>query len=225
MHHPATFDTVASLALLQEEVSHKHREHRRMDFSVKGSVKGAHPLLAPPLYDKKPLSVFPEEKKLFDGKTTEEKLAALRAYRRAKGLCIPCAEKWSRDHKCSAMVQLNVVQELLELFNLEEMEEIHRDSASQAQLFAGISKEALSGKEGPRTMRLLGQIQNEEVLILVDSDSSRTFVSQHIATKMFGVQALPQSVSVQVANGEILSCSHGIPKLSGLLTIILSTLI
>ena len=48
-----------------------------------------------------------------------DKLATLKRFRRAKGLCDLCAENWSRDHRCAATVQLHVVQELLELFSLD----------------------------------------------------------------------------------------------------------
>jgi hypothetical protein len=34
------------------------------------------------------------------GRPQDDKWAALRAFRRAKGLCVKCAEKWSREHKC-----------------------------------------------------------------------------------------------------------------------------
>lgn len=33
-----------------------------------------------------------------------------------KGLCIKCAEKWSKDHRCADSIQLNAVQEIFELF-------------------------------------------------------------------------------------------------------------
>jgi hypothetical protein len=43
-------------------------------------------------------------------------VASLRAYRRARGLCDKCAEKWHPDHKCSSTVQLNALQEVFDLF-------------------------------------------------------------------------------------------------------------
>jgi hypothetical protein len=49
-------------------------------------------------------------------RTTDEKINALKNYRRAKGLCFTCGERWSRDHKCQQTVQLHVVQELVEFF-------------------------------------------------------------------------------------------------------------
>jgi hypothetical protein len=40
----------------------------------------------------------------------EDRVAALRAYRKAKGLCHKCGEKWSSEHKCGPTVQLHVVE-------------------------------------------------------------------------------------------------------------------
>jgi len=91
----------------------------------KGYSKGLHPLPQPPsAADQRATLVLPVEKQLCEGKTPEQRLAALRAFRRAKGLCLKCAEKWSRDHVCSQTVQLHLVQELLELFNLEMVDQI-----------------------------------------------------------------------------------------------------
>jgi hypothetical protein len=42
----------------------------------------------------------------------DDKLAALRAYRRAKGLCQRCVEKWSRDHQRPPTVQLQALQKV-----------------------------------------------------------------------------------------------------------------
>jgi hypothetical protein len=33
---------------------------------------------------------------------TDEKLAALKEFRRRNGLCFKCGEKWSHNHKCPA---------------------------------------------------------------------------------------------------------------------------
>lgn len=34
--------------------------------------------------------------------SVDDKLATLKAYRRAKGLCFVCGERWGRDHKCNS---------------------------------------------------------------------------------------------------------------------------
>lgn len=192
LHRPVDFDTAASLALLQEEISGRPREYKRLDpsYLVRPSTKGPHPLPTPPTADKQALPVLHEEKKLCEGKSPEERWAALRAYIRAKDLCLRCAERWNRDHKCAASVQLHVVQELLELFNLEDSSDSVSVSDHQDQLFVALSAEAVSGTEGPRTMRLNGMIQGHTVLILVDSGRTHTFVSQQLASQLIGVETL-----------------------------------
>lgn len=44
----------------------------------------------------------------------EDRWSALRAYRKSKGLCFICGERWARDHRYKQEVQLHVVQEMLE---------------------------------------------------------------------------------------------------------------
>jgi hypothetical protein len=48
-----------------------------------------------------------------------DKLVVLCAYRRARGLCQFCFEKWSRDYKCALTVQLQTVQKVWELLQLD----------------------------------------------------------------------------------------------------------
>jgi hypothetical protein len=65
----------------------------------------------------------------------EEKFQALRASRRAQGLCIRCGAKWSRDHKCSETVQLQLVQELLDMFpEIESADESGPSSPTASQI-------------------------------------------------------------------------------------------
>ena len=155
LHRPVDFDTAASFALLQEDIGGRAREFRRQDSLpvARSSAKGPHPMPAPPTAEKQAVPVLPEEKKICEGKTPEERWAALRAFRRAKGLCMRCAEKWGRDHKCAASVQLHVVQELMELFHLEDVSDDMSLSDHQ---------EAIAGTEGPRTLRLNGILQGRK---------------------------------------------------------------
>jgi hypothetical protein len=186
LHRPATFDTAASLAMLQDDLEASFKTSKRYDsaYMNKSTPRGPQPLPPPPSrVDKQATPILQEEKKICEGKTVEEKMAALRAFRRAKYLCVCCAEKWSRDHKCSPAVQLHAVQE-----------------------------EALAGTEGPRTMKIQGAIQGKSVLILVDSGSTNTFLSSKLASQLSGVQPLPKPVHVQVGNGGILTCASFIQQ-------------
>jgi hypothetical protein len=45
---------------------------------------------------------------------SEDKKTSLRNYRRAKGLCFTCGEKWSKEHQCKNAIQLHVVQEMID---------------------------------------------------------------------------------------------------------------
>jgi predicted aspartyl protease len=63
-------------------------------------------------------------------------------------------------------------------------------------------------------MKMKRKIQAEDVLILIDSGGSHTFVSEKVASKLVGIQALSVPVTVQVANGGQLNCTSYIPSAS-----------
>ena len=77
-----------------------------------------------------------------------------------------------------------------------------------AQLFLLLSAAAVSSHPAPRTIQLLGVIGDHEVLILVDSGSSHSFINSSVAAHLPGVSQLASSVSVQVADGTSLLCSQ-----------------
>jgi hypothetical protein len=79
-----------------------------------------------------------------------------------------------------------VVQELLKLFNLEEIDVLSSSSEQSEQLFLALFDEAATGNEGPRTMRLKGCIHGREALILVDSGNTNTFLSKQFAAGLQG---------------------------------------
>jgi hypothetical protein len=87
-----------------------------------------------------------------------------------------------------------VLQELWDLFP-DDQHESNRCSSpepskSSAQLCMFLSKAAMMGLESPRSMTLLGQIQGNTVLILMDSGSSHTFISNRVAAHMSGISVL-----------------------------------
>lgn len=104
VHNPRVLDTVVSLAYLQEEALEisKRREPRRVDSSSGGRshLRGAMPL-PPPSGRPPPPATASEEKRLVpndmarSSPSTDERLTTLRAYRRARGHCYLCGEKWS----------------------------------------------------------------------------------------------------------------------------------
>lgn len=208
VQRPPTFDTACVLAQLQEDVTSQvyRKDNRRQVYTaaIKPVFKQAHVLPLPPVKpDKSPLPHTEETK----GRSLEEKLAALRAFKRARGLCERCADKWVRGHRCAEKIHLNVLHEVLELFNIQDEETNSVKSHKPSQCNMMLSEEALNGLEGPRTMRFEGSIQDRDIILLVDSGSSHTFISAKLAKSLSGVTLLKAMVSVKVANGEVLTCS------------------
>lgn len=73
-----------------------------------------------------------------------------------------------------------------------------------------LSAAALLGQEGPKTMKLLGSIQRRDLNVLVDYDSSHTFLSQQVAQHLEGATPVPSPLHVQAANGSTMQCSSHI---------------
>jgi hypothetical protein len=208
LHRPSNFASAAALAMLQDDVGGQAKSSKKYD-SFYGSCQAPRgPLPLPPLLKliKLQLQCY-LRKRLCDGKSLEERMAALRAYRKAKGMCIRCAEKWHKEHKCSPTVQLHVVQELLELFQLDDMEQLSIACEQSYQLFVAISTEALTRKESPQTMCFEGLLQGKSIQILVDSGSTHTFINQRLACSIACNQRQESHVKVQIANRGILHCS------------------
>lgn len=144
----------------------------------------------------------------------DNKLSTLHAYRKAHGLCIHCAEKWAPGHKCSPQLQLHVLQEFWDLCNEDTIDQVSSPSeephptpeADISHHLYMVSAAALSSKDHPRTLQFKGTIQDQKIVILVDSGSTHSFLSSSVASKLTGVQALPIPVAVKIADGGSLSC-------------------
>jgi hypothetical protein len=71
------------------------------------------PLPPPPWKQEKPQVPPLDDRCAFDSersKSVDDEWATIHAYCRARGLCIKCAEKWSKDHLCAKYIQLNALQ-------------------------------------------------------------------------------------------------------------------
>ena len=100
----------------------------------------------------------------------DDKLSALKNYRRSKGLCFKCGEKWGPNHKCPATVSLNALEKIWKCLNDTDdsiISQTEHESDSEEDLMA-ISIQAMNGTEGLKTLRLRGYIQGKEVFMLDD---------------------------------------------------------
>jgi transposase InsO family protein len=147
----------------------------------------------------------------------DSKLAALKAYRRAKGLCFKCGERWNPNHTCSSSVPLHVVEEMWAITS-QAVGEIEVDgSESQVapedeEVVLAVSIAAASGSETNKTIRLWASIHHKQMLVLVDSGSSASFMSLHLMGDVKNVQQLPKPLPVKVADGRKLWCDCWAPQ-------------
>jgi len=168
----------------------------------------------PPRYSSNP----GEERKNVEanrGRTGEDKLSALKSYRKAKGLCFKCGEKWHPGHKCQN-VSLHALEELWEFLSDDPVEKQGPVQAEEEEEDSGedlmaISVQAVRGTDSETTIRLRGFISGQEAYMLVDSGSTHCFISEAAAAKIQGKRALSVPVQVRVANGNIIQCTHELP--------------
>jgi hypothetical protein len=84
-------------------------------------------------------------------------VAALRAYRHARGLCQYCAEKYVWGHKYAPTVQLQAVQELWGLFAVDSDSESGLGASDcEAQVNMLLSHEAVSSDCSANTLKFMG---------------------------------------------------------------------
>jgi hypothetical protein len=184
---------VPLLPLLQEEAGDpsKKRDWRCTDAPLvpQWAPKGAYPP-PPPLGVDKPQAVA-ANKPGSGPKPLDRRLADLKAYRRAHGLCDHCGEKWSRDHKCAAQVDLHVPEELYALFSTEDTADSPATEKDEEQSCQCLFR---------------GQIQQLPILILLDSGSSTSFISQELVTRLSVLPVQCNPFFVRVANGQTMQC-------------------
>ncbi|KAJ8766009.1 hypothetical protein K2173_020525 [Erythroxylum novogranatense] len=121
--------------------------------------------------------------------------------RRKKGLCFNCDEKFVRGHQCKKLFWID----------LEEPIEEGIDNSDFALDKPEISLNAITGTQNPQSMRLMGCWQGGDVLILVDSSSTHSFVSADKLAELGATVTKQGGLKVNVANGDQL-CSPGICK-------------
>lgn len=70
------------------------------------------------------------------------------------------------------------------------------EPAEELMMVVSLSNAAWSGSDTISTMRLQGQIQRHNLLVLIDSGSSHTFLNDSRRPLLFGVQELTTPITV-----------------------------
>lgn len=116
IQQPQSLDTAYTMALLYEELGDGSTP-LNTTHNTPAAPRRAHAYpLPPPPPPTKWVSKSVEEKKQAESSRSgsDDRWSSLKQYRRSKGLCFICGEKWGIDHQCKASIQLHVVQEIIE---------------------------------------------------------------------------------------------------------------
>lgn len=139
----------------------------------------------------------------------EDKLATLRAQRRAQGLCMKCREKWGRNHTCPDKIALHVLKEFIDVVTNEcPTEQDSSDSSDEDEAVFSLSQSAAVGVQGKKTVKLHGIVNSQEILILIDSGSSSSFISESTAHRLHCNITPALNVQVTVASGDKLQSNQ-----------------
>lgn len=114
VQHPSTLDIACSLALVREEALASGRWRCGASSNHRSLLPHYAFQSGPPKWGQPPDS--------HKTSSAEDKLDVLRRFRRARGLCEKCAEKWNHGHKCIAAVHLHALEEVWELLVTDQHE-------------------------------------------------------------------------------------------------------
>ncbi|XP_024030288.1 uncharacterized protein LOC112094195 [Morus notabilis] len=127
--------------------------------------------------------------------------------RKARGLCFRCDEKYSPGHRCKSrtLQVLMLADDDSEGEGQEEpaLEEVHDPVGSVAVEMAALSLNSVNGCLSAKTMKVKGTVQGREVVILVDSGASHSFISSSLVKEMDLPRDLTVRHQIQVGNGMI----------------------
>jgi hypothetical protein len=190
-HLPQSVDRAVILAHMQQEILEKNRLKMQRSITANKAVGS---------------NLKTDNKGGFiPGDLTKER--QLREFRRANGLCFTCGEKFEPGHqgKCPKRVvpQLHVltVEDMGMVLTDPVLEHLESEDKEVEELYK-LSLNAISGMESDGCMRVQGFMHNQMLVVLIDSSSSLSFVSQNLVDKMGLPVQKCAGVEVKVANGE-----------------------
>jgi hypothetical protein len=181
IHRPQDMDIVCALALMQEEEADSGK--RKSGFKTDHSATKSSWKITQSANKGKDtrMSDEPTQK-------GEDKVASLLSYRKAKGLCFKCGDKWSKGHTCPAQVPLQIIEEMMMVVQQSgsslpsQIEDSDSDEGMELMEVNEATDKNITRIRKP-TMRLLGCIGKQQTLILVDSGSAATFINTALVEK------------------------------------------
>lgn len=115
--------------------------------------------------------------------------------------------------KCPEKIALHVLEEFLEAVQADQPVDISSDESSEEEeeVFS-LSQCAAAGVQGRKNIKLSGLVNKQEILILIDSGSFCTFLSDKAVKALNCSVTNALAVSVTVANGQKIKSDHQVPN-------------
>jgi hypothetical protein len=135
------------------------------------------------------------------------------AERQLKGLCYNCDDKYFLGHKCKEQnpfmaISKEILEEYEETpFVSESPESTNITSPSDPpEVELLLSLNALIGFSTPQTLKLIGYIKHQKVVILVDSGSTHNFIHRCISQETHSYIHAINNFQIMIANGGSMKC-------------------
>lgn len=208
LHRPKDVDTASALAMIQEEELENCKHEYAVRAGAVPNFKGNQAV------ERQKINEADKTKAKSVKGDTEDKLAALKIYRRKNGLCFKCGEKWGQGHKCPNQISIHVLEELLEAVDdTDDYTSENLSDISEPKQVMAIGSDVAKQISTRKTMRLCGTVGAIDIMILVDSGSVGSFIITQLAEQLQDqIQTCP-SVSFITADGTPMNCDKGIPQL------------
>jgi hypothetical protein len=133
--------------------------------------------------------------------------------RQLKGLCYNCDDKYFLGHKCK---EQNLFMAISEDISEEDVETPFVSESPEStditppsdppEVEPVISLNALTGFSAPQTLKLIGYIKHQKVIILVDSGSTHNFIHHRIAQETHCYIHAINNFQIMIANGGSMKC-------------------
>jgi hypothetical protein len=129
-----------------------------------------------------------------------------------KGLCYNCDEKYFLGHKCKEQnlfmaIYEDVPEEDDDTPFMPESPEIHINPPSKPpEVEPIISLNALTSFSTHQTLKLIGYIKHQKVIILVDSGSTHNFIHRRNAQETHYYIHAVNNFQIMIANGGSMKC-------------------
>ncbi|KAH1250154.1 hypothetical protein GmHk_05G013373 [Glycine max] len=138
------------------------------------------------------------------------------AFRRERGLCFNCDEKYHRGHQCASRVFLLLAEDRDTIpipdspliTSLDPDPDPSFDPAHNPDPYpAQLSLNSMAGHLAPETLRFIATIASNNVVLLVDGGSTHNFIQLQLVTQLSLPCRTTTPLRVMVGNGHQLECN------------------